>query len=264
MVDQLRERSRLKKALGLAMEVQQNLLPGSDPEAAGLDIAAKSIYCDETGGDYYDFLDIGGTGSESIGIAVGDVSEHGIPSALLMASARAFLRQRAALSDDLGAIVTDVNRQLARDVEGSGRFMTLLLLVVDSSRQNLQWVRAGHDPAILYDPVNDRFEELRGGGLALGVDEAFVYRPNTRDGLEAGQIIVLGSDGVWEAQNPGGDFFGKQPLYDILRHHQTDSAKNLLQRILSELRRFQENRPPQDDVTLVIVKIGEAAPPKGH
>ncbi|MBW2539212.1 MAG: SpoIIE family protein phosphatase, partial [Deltaproteobacteria bacterium] len=219
MVIQLEERSRLKKTLDLAMEVQQNLLPKTDPIVKDLDIAGKSIYCDETGGDYYDFLKIDENESQKIGVVVGDVSDHGIPSALLMATVRASLRQRSMLSNNISSIVTDVNRQLAADVEDSGRFMTLFFLSVDLSHRNLKWVRAGHDPAILYDPKTNTFENLMGPGLALGVDQNWQYEENKKSGLAKGQIILLGTDGIWEARNANGDMYGKKPLYKVLRQN---------------------------------------------
>ena len=95
MAEGLKDRERLLHSLELAMEVQQNLLPKSTPEIPGLDMVGVSLYCDETGGDYYDFLTDNPDGN--LHILVGDVSEHGIPSALLMATARAFIRQRLAM-----------------------------------------------------------------------------------------------------------------------------------------------------------------------
>ncbi|MCK4986308.1 MAG: SpoIIE family protein phosphatase, partial [Desulfobacterales bacterium] len=164
MTEGLKDRYRLRQSLDLAKEVQQNLLPTEDPQFPGLDIAGKSIYCDETGGDYFDFLDNAEVDENKYGVVIGDVSEHGIPSALLMASTRAFLRQRSALSGSLADVVSDVNRQLTRDVEDTGRFITLFYLQIDMNNQSLNWVRAGHEPAVLYDPASDRFEELTGEG----------------------------------------------------------------------------------------------------
>ena len=97
MTEGLKERYRLRRALDLAREVQQNLLPKENPVVKGLDIAGTSIYCDETGGDYFDFLENNELSQHRLGVVIGDVSEHGIPSALLMATARGFLRQSANL-----------------------------------------------------------------------------------------------------------------------------------------------------------------------
>ncbi|UCF90984.1 MAG: SpoIIE family protein phosphatase [Desulfobacterales bacterium] len=255
MTGGLLERERLRQSLILAREVQQNLLPRTGPQVQGLDIAATSVYCDETGGDYYDFLETGDPRQGKIGVVVGDVSGHGIPSALLMASARAFLRQRADLPGSLAQIVSDVNRQLARDVEESGGFMTLFYLTVDAANDRLHWVRAGHDPAIFYDPVADEFESLFGEGLALGVKPNWQYEEYQRNNLARGQIIVIGTDGIWEARNPRGAMFGKERVYGLIRRNAAAGAQDILDASLEALRRFQQDRSSEDDVTLVVIKI---------
>jgi sigma-B regulation protein RsbU (phosphoserine phosphatase) len=121
MTEGLRERDRMRHSLDLAREVQQNLLPKSAPKIQGLDIAGVSIYCERTGGDYFDYLPIDEHGLGKIGVVVGDVSGHGIPSALLMTTARALIRKNAALSDSIANIISDVNQQLWLDVKESGR-----------------------------------------------------------------------------------------------------------------------------------------------
>ena len=167
-----REHRKVRQSLSLAMEVQQNLLPRSNPSVKGLDIAGKSVYCDETGGDYFDFLKTGNPEDCAISVVVGDVSDHGIPSALLMATARAFIRQRSSRPGSIAEIVTDTNRQLAGDVEDSGRFMTLFYAEIDRQNNRMHWLNAGHEPAIIYDPGTDAFEKLPGGGnLPLGIIE---------------------------------------------------------------------------------------------
>ncbi|MGD8470297.1 MAG: SpoIIE family protein phosphatase [Desulfobacteraceae bacterium] len=255
MTDGLRDRYRLRQSLDLAKEVQQNLLPAKDPMFPGLDIAGKSIYCDETGGDYFDFFDTAGTDAKKYGVVIGDVSEHGIPSALLMASARAFLRQRTALSGSIAEIVGDVNRQLTRDVEDTGRFITLFYLQIDMDNRSLSWVRAGHEPATLYDPATDRFEALAGNGIALGIDENWQYIEENRADLTAGQIILLSTDGIWEARNPQGKMFGRQAIYQIIRQNSHAGAATIQNAIFAGLNRFQQGVGPADDITLVIIKI---------
>ena len=255
MTEGLQERYRLRRSLDLAKEVQQNLLPKTDPEVAGLDIAGQSIYCDETGGDYFDYMDSSELGEQKFGVLVGDVSGHGIPSALLMATARAFLRQRSARSGSIAEVVSDVNRQLTRDVEETGRFMTLFYLLIDQARRNLQWVRAGHDPALCYDPATDRFDELRGSGIALGVDDSWQYTAYEKSGLKKGQIILLGTDGIWEARNPAGNMFGKKPIHKIIRQKSAATASAIVAAIIAELEHFRQHVEPADDITLVVTKI---------
>ena len=259
MTDGLRDRYRLRQSLDLAKEVQQNLLPAKDPLFPGLDVAGKSIYCDETGGDYFDFFEPAGTNAKKYGVVIGDVSEHGIPSALLMASARAFLRQRMALPGGIAEIVGDVNRQLTRDVEDTGRFITLFYLQIDMNNHSLSWVRAGHEPATLYDPAKDRFEALTGKGIALGIDERWQYIEENRADLTAGQIILLTTDGIWEARNPQGKMFGRQAIYQIIRQNSHAGAANIQNAIFAGLNRFQQGVEPADDITLVIIKISSDA-----
>ena len=95
------------------------------------------------------------------------------------------------------------------------------------------WVRAGHDPAIFYDPESDAFEELRGAGIALGVDIDGYYAQNQKTDLKKGQIILLGSDGLWEARNSKGDMFGKEPLYRLLKEHKDKSSSQIVEEILA-------------------------------
>jgi len=259
MTEGLKDRYRLQRSLDLAKEVQQNLLPAKDPQFPGLDIAGKSIYCDETGGDYFDFFDGLGGDPNKYGIVIGDVSGHGIPSALLMASARAFLRQRSALSGSIADVVGDVNCQLTRDVEDSGRFITLFYLQFDRINGLLSWVRAGHEPAILFDPSTDRIEELTGKGIALGIDSSWQYCEEKCTGLTAGQIILLSTDGIWEARNPQGQMFGRHAIYSIIRANSHKPAAKIQEAILADLYRFQQDVEPADDITLVIIKIEAAA-----
>ena len=216
MTTGLKERDRMRHSLFLATEVQQSLLPFGDPKIEGLDIAGRSVYCDETGGDYYDYFDTGSAGNRKIGIVVGDASDHGISSALLMTTARAFLRQRISRAGDLNHIVADVNRQLARDIEDSDQFMTLFLCEIDIDDQMFRWVRASHDPAIIYDPEKDAFDELGGRRLPLGVFDDSSYQIQTRE-IKPGQIIAIGTDGIRETANPAGHRFGKDRFKAALR-----------------------------------------------
>ncbi len=250
-----REHRRVQHSLSLAMEVQQNLLPNIDPQIPGLDISGKSKYCDETGGDYFDFLEAGDSAGGKIGIVIGDVSDHGIPSALLMATVRAQIRQRCSASGNIDQVVADVNSRLAHDVKESGRFMTLFYAEVDRHRGIIRWVNAGHDPAVLFDPVKDAFEGLNGGSnLALGVIEDSQYTEAQHE-ITSGQILVMSTDGVWEARNAEGKMYGKDRLYQVLRENASATAAEIQTAVFESVRRFRNNTPLEDDMTLVIVKV---------
>ncbi len=255
MVPRLEDNLRLQESLKLATEVQQNLLPKKDPCVPGFDISGISLYCDETGGDYFDFLDVRKDRPGKVSIAVGDVAGHGLYSALLMASARASLRLRSDMPGTLSVIIADVNRQFCQDVADSGAFMTLFYLIADSRRQALSWVRAGHDPALLYDPAADRFEELAGQGAALGLSPGLAFEENERLGIRAGQIVFVGTDGIWETIDPQGRMFGHERLHDILRRHHTLTAQQIVAQVTRELETFRRPLRADDDITMVVVKV---------
>ncbi len=244
-----------KQSLMLAGEVQKSLLPQEGPKIKGLDIAGRNVSCDEIGGDYYDFLYQGNTKNEPFNVVVGDISGHGVDSALLMTTARAFLRMRASQPGTISEIISAMNSHLAQDVLGSGHFMTLFYLSIDSSLKKIEWVRAGHDPALLYDSTSDEFEELKGKGIALGVVDDIRFEENQRGGLKNGQIIAIGTDGIWEASNIAGEMFGKERLRTILRENAERSSQEILNEVYDQLGRFTSGQKSEDDITLVIIKI---------
>ncbi len=249
---QLQEHYRMRHALSLAMEVQQNLLPKTLPVIAGLDIAGASVYCDETGGDYYDFLTRDDQ-PKSLAVVVGDVSGHGLPSALLMAAARALLRQRYALEGTLSQVITDVNRMFSKDVADSGRFLTLFFCEIRPGSRSIAWVNAGHDPALLYDAPTDRFEELAGKSLPLGVNAAGFYPESSRS-LDNGRLLAIGTDGIWETRNPAGEMFGKERFRALIRTHAHFPADAILQAIIAAVDEFRGPQSTEDDITLIVVK----------
>lgn len=254
MTKGLIERDKMQQSLNLAKEVQQNFLPKSNLKLNGFDIAGKSVYCDETGGDYYDFI-INDDAEQKIGVAIGDVSGHGIPSALLMATVRSYLRQRASLPGGTARIISDVNRQLVKDVEDSGQFMTMLFLILDTATRQLEWVRAGHDPGLVYDPASDAFSDLGGSGIALGVYANWNYEDNKKTDFSDGQIIFLSTDGIWEARNNKGEMLGKEPILNVIRQHAASDAAQIIDAIFETLNNFIGEVKIEDDMTSVVIKM---------
>lgn len=255
MTQQLRDRLKLRESLALAMEVQQGLLPSEAPRVKGLEIAGRSIYCDQTGGDYYDYLDLSEVGPGSVGVAVGDVVGHGVAAALLMTTARAILRSHAAQPGELGTLMTQMNRLLSSDTEAGGRFMTLLFMIIDREQGTLRWVNAGHEPAMLFDAKDGDFKELKGGDIPLGIEPSYQFEELRFAGLREGQVLLLGTDGIWEARDPSGKWFGKKVLREILREHAGKPAETIAGIITGTLEKFRGSRPQEDDVTLVVIKV---------
>ena len=245
---------KTRHSMAQAMDVQQHLIPKSEPDIDGLDISGQCIFCDETGGDYYDYLDRGNGNNGKICVLVGDVSDHGVSSALLMTSARAFFRERSLKPGSIANVVSDVNRQLTRDVEMSNRFMTLFYSEVDANSKLFRWVRAGHEPAILYNPGTDSFEELKGRGLPLGVMEKTAYH-ECEVQLSTGQIVVISTDGICESCDSDGTMFGKDRLRDKIRDHAAKNAKEIVSTLMQDFQEFIAPLPQQDDATLVVIKV---------
>ena len=246
----------LRQTLELADEVQKNMLPRHNPYVANFQIAGKSVYCSETGGDYFDFLKTDKGFPEPFSVLVGDVTGHGIEAALLMTTARALIRSRVLQPGSIAQILSEVNQHLADDINDTGRFMTMFFLNIDPRNKKLNWVRAGHDPAIFYDPATDTFEKLGGGaGIPLGVDNSFAYEANEKSGLAKDQIIFIGTDGIWETHSPKGEMFGKQPVFDIIRANASAGPQVIIDKVISAMNDFRANLEPQDDATLVAVKV---------
>jgi phosphoserine phosphatase RsbU/P len=244
-----------KKALELAGKVQKSLIPARPPSIPGLDLAGRTDSCEEIGGDYFDFLYGPDFPAGTLRVAVGDISGHGVDAALLMTTARAFTRTRAVQSAGPSAIVANINRDLALDMGDSGSFMTLFYMEIDPARRTGRWVRAGHEPALLYCPVRDQFEELTGIGLPLGVDVDAGFAEQPLPTLHPGTLLALGTDGIWEARDPEDRLFGKARFRDILRREAAASAQDMVTAVFDEIGRFCRGMPYQDDVTLVVIKV---------
>ena len=252
--DSQTQMKKVQTSLEQASRIQQTLMPKSDPDVDGYDIAGQSIWCDETSGDYYDFILPGDWKQEKIGIVVADVIGHGISAALLMTTVRASLRERILSPGKGPEIVNHVNNNLVKDIETLNLFVTMFYSEIDLNQKCFRWVHAGHESAILYDRADDAFETLGGDGVPLGVVDDWTYEEAAM-GLTPGQIILIGTDGIKEACNSHGEYFGNERLMAIVRDHAAMPAKELLKEIFDGLNRFRYPAERKDDETLVVVKV---------
>jgi sigma-B regulation protein RsbU (phosphoserine phosphatase) len=172
-----------------------------------------------------------------------------------MATVRSSLRQRASLPGSIAKIISDVNRQLVQDVEDSGQFMTMFFLALNTATRQLEWVRAGHDPGIVYDPGSDSFSELGGSGIALGVDAEWIYEDNKKIDFSKGQIIFLSTDGVWEVRDKKGEMLGKEPILNAIRQNSSSDATQIIDAIFDIVHKFIGGVKIEDDITSVIIKM---------
>jgi sigma-B regulation protein RsbU (phosphoserine phosphatase) len=252
MIHGLRQRLKMITALRLAEELQQHFLPKRPPDNPGLQMSGTSVYCEETGGDYYDYLKLP---HGRLGVVVADSADHGVGSALHMTTARAFLLFGVRDYSGPANLLTEVNRFLTRDSVETGRFMTMFFLEIDPANRTLRWVRAGHDPALLYDPGQDSFRELDGDGMALGVVEDLRFQDSGLQGWIPGSILIVGTDGLRETMNSEGEMFGRERLRDLIRRHADQSAEGIQKAVIESLHRFRGEVPQEDDLTLVVIRL---------
>lgn len=132
--------------------------------------------------------------------------------------------------------------------------MTLFFLRIQEPEPNLTWVRAGHEPALVYKASSDSFEVLHGRGIAMGIRGSEFYTEYTRRNISADELIVIGTDGIWEARDPENRFFGKERFKNIIRKYSGCAAHQMLDYVIGAVQTFCGGRPFADDVTLVVIQ----------
>ena len=161
---------------------------------------------------------------------------------------------RASMPGPTASIINDVNKHLSLDTYETGNFMTFFYCELSEGSHEICWVRAGHDPALIYSQESDEFDELKGKGLALGLDYTFEYEESQRL-LNLNQLILIGTDGIWEMRNDQGEMFGKDRLKEIIRDNSSATAKGMLAVIYDTLGKFRGSAQLEDDVTMVVIKV---------
>lgn len=254
MIRSLRESQQMREGLRIAHEVQQHFLPKQPLPLEGVDIAGTASFSEETGGDFYDYIECERPDCQLVTVAVGDVSGHGIGAALLMAEGRALIRQSTSSPGSPSQNVGTANIHLARDVEGTGRFMTLFYMVLDPVTRRMTWVNAGHQPPLFYDRSTDVFTQFKGNDIPLGVIDDWQFHENYHPLPTVDQVILISTDGIWEAIGPDGEMFGPNRVKQTIRENADKSAKEIVQALEDRVLAFTGRRSQRDDVTLVVIK----------
>jgi sigma-B regulation protein RsbU (phosphoserine phosphatase) len=245
------ERKRLQSEVDVARRIQQSLMPTNVPAPAGWDVACEGRSAVETSGDYHDVIPLE---DGSLVLVVGDVSGHGLGAALFMASVRALLRTLLHTRGDPLAVFQGLNAFLCRDMPAES-FMSLFLGVLDPKASTLRWVSAGHNP-----PIHWRrgapLTELERTGPVLGVLPDVAYRQKGPLRLEAGDAVVLYTDGIYEARDASGEIYGEERFQASLAAHaaRDPRARPLIRGLLADLEAFVGSRPFDDDITCVVLR----------
>ncbi len=242
----------LQEELRLARDIQRKLLPREPPRRDGYSIAGLSESAKRVGGDYYDFLELGGN---RLGICLADVSGKGITAALLMSNVQATIRSQSRLSPDVAACVSRSNDMLHASTD-SDKFVTMFYGVLDTETHRLQFCNAGHNPPIVV-PGGRKPLQLEEGGPVLGVLAGFPYESGEAE-LLPGQTLVVYSDGFSEAMNHRLEEFGEDRLVAAAEAAAGLSAERLVGAIHAEVARFAGNSPQADDMTIMAIRRSES------
>ncbi len=245
-----------KTELRIAAELQSDLLPKTIPPVEGFSIMAKSIPAKEIGGDFFDVLPPGtvaGSGNRT-GIMIADVSGKGVPAALFMALSRIIVRVAATGYPEPSGVIATANPLISAST-ATGMFVTLFYGILDSGNKTLTYINAGHNPPLVLRAGTLKADELPATGIALGVLEDAPYRQESVR-LCSGDIIVLYTDGITEAENSEGEMFGTERLLATVKESRDRPAGEIVENVIGAVLSFSEGRPQFDDITLMVIKVG--------
>jgi sigma-B regulation protein RsbU (phosphoserine phosphatase) len=243
--------------LRLARSVQQRMYPDPPPPSCGFDVAGTSIPADETGGDYFDYLQIPGGG---LALAVGDISGHGFDAALHMVQARTMLRAIVQAQFEPGAVLARMNNQLVEELDAH-RFMTLVLACLHVQSRTLHYASAGHTCGFLLGSNGGVKAELHSTGIPLGVMPGAIFETVEVPGLEDGDLVALFTDGIVESIDDDA-CFGLERALENLRLHRQEPAAEIVQHICAAARAFAGGHQ-DDDMTMVVCKVAAGTPAPG-
>ncbi len=249
LFEQVVAAERMAQELERAAEIQNHLLPAEGPPIPGYQVCGSSVPCRAVGGDYYDYIPLPGG---RCAIALGDVAGKGLPAALLMCSLHATLRALMELDLPPAETMSRMNRLLARSIPAN-RFVTFFLGILDPARHALLYVNAGHNAPFLVRAIGGDPERLERTGRPLGLFETSPYEAR-ETALRPGDLLVCYSDGVTEERNAGGEEFGEERLLELARRPADDLPTAIVERVTAAVGEHHTGSPPQDDITLVVLK----------
>jgi phosphoserine phosphatase RsbU/P len=240
--------ARLQSEMALAQRVQARLQPMAPADFRGYRFATYCRSCDETGGDYYDFV---GGGLDRMTVMLGDVSGHGLGAALMMLSVRASIRAHLSTERAPDALFSMVNRTICLD-DFDGRYLTLFCAVLGAKAGELEYASAGQECPLLFRCSGD-VEELESTGMPLGLFAEAEWSLG-RVMLAPGDLVLMASDGVIEAMAPSGEFFGRERLVSVVAAARATGASGIVAALQREVATFCGGAY-RDDVTMVVIEV---------
>ncbi len=248
LYDEEQSLKKIEEELKIANDIQTRLLPKTNPQIEGFDIASKSVPAKEVGGDYFDFIRIDDNNTV---ICLGDISGKGMPAALLMANLQATLRGQALFTSSAGECLTRANKLLYRSTDRQN-FATLFYGILDSSNDKFRFSNAGHNPPILINS-DKKVIRLTKGGTVLGFMEDFQFEEDSVN-LKKGDVLIIYSDGIDEAFNIDDEEFGEENLLSTIKDILSLDAEQIIENVFESVRSHVQDAPQSDDITIVVIK----------
>jgi serine phosphatase RsbU (regulator of sigma subunit) len=237
--------------LQVARSIQQSLLPQGPPQIAAFDIAGWNRPADDTGGDYFDWITLP---NGKVVVSLADVTGHGIGPALLAAVCRAYARSNFSSARDLPAAFEHINQNLGADL-GAGRFVTFVAAVCCPGCAEVEMLSAGHGPLFVYSRPEDRFTTMNAHALPFGILPLFQSDPQSRLHLDAGDLLLLATDGFFEWENDRGEEFGVRRMEGVIRASRDLAPSEIIAHLYEAVIKFSNGTKQQDDLTAVIIKF---------
>lgn len=235
----------------IARKIQESLLPSVPLVAPGVHVQGFCLSADQVGGDYFDYFC---RDAETVDVVIADVSGHAVGPALFMVETRSALRSQSQLATDPGETLFMMNRFLYEDLSQSDHFITMFYLQYCNRTRELRYANAGHNPPLLKKAGESSCRRLDAEGLILGIKDVVCFEQKAET-LESGDTIVLYTDGLTEAQNPAGSFFGVDRLCRLVTQYAASEPREIIRTCIDEVRSFRGNNTIEDDLTIVVLRI---------
>ncbi len=252
-IRRITERVRMTKELEIARQVQMRLLPKKRPVVPGFDVSGMCIPAKETGGDYFDFIEMG---DSKLGIVIGDVSGKGVPAAIYMTLTKGIIQSHSDNAVSPRDVLVKVNNLLYRTIDRDA-FVSLFYAILDSEKKTIVYSRAGHNPVLHFRCAEEQCHLLEPNGIALGLERGDIFNRVIKENtihLDAGDLLVFYTDGFTEAMNRRREEYGEERLMQIIQKNHTQPVDDIYEAILRDIRRFVGDMPQQDDMTMIFIK----------
>jgi phosphoserine phosphatase RsbU/P len=246
------EKQRMERELEMARGIQRSLLPEAPPVIPGYDLAVSNTPCFEVGGDYYDFLSLG---PQTLLLVIADVEGKGVSSALVMSNLQATLRALITHLHSLEVLALSLNEMICNDTK-SQKYLSIFLGLLDTRRNGLHYINAGHIPPILVNGDTGECQLLQAGGTVVGLFPDSEYARGSAK-LKPADILVLCTDGITEPCNLEEEEYGSQRLADCVSRNRHRNAQQIVDAVHDEVNAFSLGGIHSDDKVLMVLKVTE-------